>query len=225
MTEHSQGAAQDLEVATDPSTAKADIWNKGGGSDGKALLSIEEASALKQASRKSCHMHAITSKSVWGPNGGEGIAPEELIAQKRQTLTHSWGPKPGWVARPCRMKEGDVTKRIRMDRDRLAGVGSKKQWAANRNEAGRPDDAARSAIFFRPVPLAMVQQDRRLVGLSLQRTRALSTDPVMGRAGSNLAGEWALRQVAEQVGGGGPAITVYGHDLGVGIWPRQQRLK
>lgn len=221
MTERAPEALENGGVTTDQSAAKVGIFREGRDGNDQALLSIEEASILKQASRKSSHatsaQAAASKNNVWGPNGADGIPPEELIAQQRKTLTHSWGPKPAWMTRPCRMKEGNVTKRIRMDRDRLAGVGSKKQWTSNGN-AARVDD-------FRPVALAVVQQqDRPLVGLPRQRvrTRALSTDPVQGRAGNNPAGEWALRQVVEQAGGGGPAITVYGHDLGVGIWPRQR---
>ena len=182
-------------------------------------MSIETASALKHSSIRP---HAATppraGSYLFGPHGTEGISPEKMLSHQRHAVTHSWGPKPSSLLRPCRMKEGNVTKRIRMDRDRLAGVGSKKQWAADRNaQAG----GARSATFFRPVPLAVVQQDKRLVGLPLQRTTAVSTDPV--RAGGNPAGEWALRQVVAQAGGGGPAISVYG-SMGVGIWPRGQRI-
>ena len=188
-----------------------------------AALSIEAASALKHSSTRP---HAATpprtGSYVFGPHGTEGISPDKLIAHQRRTLTHSWGPKPSSLLRPCRMREGNVTKRIRMDRDRLAGVGSKKLWAADGNaHAGGDRSGARSATFFRPVPLSVVQQDKRLVGLPLQRTVPVSTDPV--RDGNNPAGEWALRQVVAQAGGGGPAISVYG-SMGVGIWPRKQRI-
>lgn len=184
------------------------------GRPGKTM-SIEAASALKEASKRTgdTHCDAQASKSgntVWGPNGKEGISPEEARALRLQKTTFTWGPKPASIVRACRMREGNVTKRIRMDRERLTRKGL--EWTANGLDASAPHPEAipfrpGPDAYFKAVPLAVVQQNKHLVGLPLQRnylgTRALSTDPFVGMGASHALGRWAQQEVYRQTGGGG----------------------
>lgn len=66
------------------------------------------------------------SKS-WGPYATSGIPPEELLYMTRENMTHAWGPKPRNVDRPCQIREGIVTKRMRIDRALLS---RNKVWLA-----------------------------------------------------------------------------------------------
>lgn len=167
-------------------------------------MSIDAATALKAASRTATSIGEIETRrgsKVWGPNGHQGIAPEDFLAYTRNKLTHSWGPKPQSIVRSCRMREGDVTKRMRMDRDRLAKT---------EGRASSPTLVPGTAAYFKPIPLAVVQSNKHLVGLPLQRTypgtRSLSTDPFDGMGAAYAMGRWAQREMQQQVGGGGPGI-------------------
>jgi hypothetical protein len=168
-------------------------------------MSIDAATALKAASRKATSIEDAETRGgskVWGPTGHQGITPEDFLAHMRNKLTHSWGPKPQSIVRPCRMREGDVTKRIRMDRDRLV----KEHGGASSPTQATPGTAA----YFKPIPLAMIQTNKHLVGLPLQRTypgtRSLSTDPFAGMGAAHAMGRWAQREIKHQVGGGGPGL-------------------
>ena len=135
---------------------------------GKQKITIQEAEALKASlgmTRSKRHLEVTNPDPrfrVWGPCGNMGVPPEMVLANLRNNLTHSWGPKPVDVVRKCRVREGYVTKRMRMDRDRLA-----RNSGAFNHTGGIP---AKSAAFFRPIPLAVVQRDKQLVGMPLQRT-------------------------------------------------------
>ena len=162
-------------------------------------LSIEQAAAM-QSTHKT---QARAGKSVWGVNGTEGISPEASLAMLRAKLTHSWGPKPAALARSCQMREGNVTKRIRMDRDRLARNASA---SCQKKQENRPKPAA----YFQPIPLSVLQTNKDLVGVPLQRSyagiRALSTEPHGGMGAVHAMGMWAQRQGQQMVGGGGKAL-------------------
>jgi hypothetical protein len=165
-------------------------------------LTIDHATAKMSEQKTQAHassLHAAAGKSVWGVTGTEGISPEKSLAILRSKKTHAWGPKPIAVVRGCQMQEGKVTKRFRMDRDRkLSGS------LANNGERPKP------AAFFQPIPLRVLQTNKDLVGMPLQRTypgtRALSTDPYAGMGAVHAMGLWAQREGQRIVGGGGTAF-------------------
>ena len=64
---------------------------------------------------------------LWGPYATSGIPPEELLYMSRENMTHAWGPKPRNIDRPCQIREGIVTKRMRIDRAQLS---RNKVWLA-----------------------------------------------------------------------------------------------
>jgi len=175
---------------TDPKRREEVDWRIASGERPK--MTINEAARLKAASNSATTPapQAHTAKSVWGFNGTEGISPEEARTHKRNNMTQSWGPKPSAMTRTCKLREGNVTKRMRMDRDRLATI------AANTNVQQMGCGPPR-ACFFQPVPLRVVQTNKNLVGLPLQRTypgtRALSTDPYVGMGAAHALSRWVQR--------------------------------
>lgn len=181
----------------------ADAGSKGLSKEKKAL-SIEQATAMQstQKTQARASPYARGGESVWGVNGTEGISPEASLAMQRAKLTHSWGPKPAAVHRSCQMREGNVTKRIRMDRDRL----TRNANVSQQEHADRPKPAA----YFKPIPLSVLQTNKGLAGMPLQRsyagTRALSTEPYGGMGAVHAMGVWAQRQGQQMVGGGGAAF-------------------
>ena len=134
----------------------------------KKALSIEQATAMQptQKAQARASPHARAGKSVWGVNGTEGIPPEASLAMLRAKMTHSWGPKPAAVHRSCQMREGNVTKRIRMDRDRMARSANVSQ----QHHADRSNPAA----YFKPVPLSVLQTNK---GLALGSGKAQTQLP------------------------------------------------
>lgn len=177
----------------DSSRAQGYTTRDGPAELGNTGLTREHATAMTSAQKTQA------GKTVWGVTGTDGISPEKLLAILRSNKTHAWGPKPKAVVRGCQMQEGKVTKRFRMDRDR-------KQSGSLANNGERPKPAA----FFQPIPLRVLQTNKDLVGVPLQRTyagtRALSTDPYAGMGAVHAMGLWAQREGQRIVGGGGAAF-------------------
>ena len=77
---------------------------------GKQKITIQEAEALKASlgmTRSKRHLEVTNPDPrfrVWGPCGNMGVPPEMVLANLRNNLTHSWGPKPVDVVRKCRVR-------------------------------------------------------------------------------------------------------------------------